>query len=85
VFNGFLIGNSQPSLQASFFGGIAEVLAWDYALSDATLDAAVQQIIAPRYPSLALQSSSVSSVTRAAMTGLAYRQSPGRYPQLRGN
>jgi hypothetical protein len=43
VFAGFLIGNSQPSTQSSFFGGIAAITAWDY--NQATNPAAHEQAI----------------------------------------
>jgi hypothetical protein len=52
VFSGFLIGNSQPTLQSSFFGAIAQVSAWDYKLSTNGADhAAAIELYKARYPS----------------------------------
>lgn len=84
---GFLLGNADNATgtpQANNQGAITEVVIYDYVLTGAVLSQ-VLGYFASRYTSAPIAVVAPSSVVRAARTGLAYRQAPGRYPFLRGN
>ena len=67
----------------NFFGAISEVMIWDHVLSLAEREE-LTSYVAGSHPSI-FAAHPTSFVERAAKTGLLYRQSPGRYPFLRGN
>lgn len=84
---GFVLGNADNNTgttQSNFQGDIAEVLVYDYVLTGAAL-AQAAGYMASRYSSAPISVSGLTSVIRAARTGMVYRQAPGRYPLLRGN
>lgn len=84
----FVLGNCWSAGGAiqthNFHGAIPEVMVYDYNLTGSALTSALAYI-AGRYASASVLLKAQTSVMRAAKTGLAYRQDPGRYPSLRGN